>query len=72
VSSTKDALHARESAAAYSGDSFALGHQIDRTRVEPEVNVGMFSEGFVVEAREVWFGAPAREISFELAKLRKR
>ena len=65
----EDGFDAGEGAAAEADGGVAFGDEFDGARVQPEVDVGMGGEGLVVEAGEVWLGAPAREIRVEALKL---
>ncbi len=62
----EDGFDAGEGAATEAGGGFAVGHQLDGAGMEPEMDVGVLDEGLVVEASEVWLGAPAREVGFEV------
>jgi len=68
---TEDGFDAGEGSAAEASGGFAFGDEFDCACVEPEVEVGVGGEGSVVEAGEVWLGAPAGEVGFEVGELGK-
>ncbi len=69
VAGAEDGFNPRQGAGADSLCSFIFEEKLDGAGVEPNMDFGMGSEGFVVEASEVRFGAPAGEIGFEAFEL---
>ena len=60
MAGVEDGFGAGEGAAAQAGGGVAFGYEFDGACVEPEVEVGVGGEGFVVEAGEVGRGTSGR------------